>query len=304
VTREWLIRIVVGVAVLVVVLIGVTWFAAGDLTDPANRDIGNPPSDLNASGATFASESSGSLIHGWLSVGKPGQGVVLLLHGLRGDRRDMISRAEFLRARGYSVLLVDFQAHGESRGSRVTFGDLESRDVTAAIHYLHHKLPAEKIGILGVSLGAAATVLAKGRPAVAAIVLEQMYSSIEQAVAIRARLNFGPPGAWLAPVLMEEMQSRLNIPANRLQVLDWMGKIGGPVLIVDGTRDNYTPIEDARALLAAAPEPKELWAVEGAKHVNLYTFAKADYERRVGDFLGRYLQAGTPATPAEAPLSK
>jgi uncharacterized protein len=303
VTREWLIRIVVGVAVLVVVLIGVTWLAAGDLTDPANRDIGNPPSDLNASGATFASES-GSLIHGWLSVGKPGQGVVLLLHGLRGDRRDMISRAEFLRARGYSVLLVDFQAHGESRGSGVTFGDLESRDVTAAIHYLHHNLPAEKIGILGVSLGAAATVLAKGRPAVAAIVLEQMYSSIEQAVAIRARLNFGPPGAWLAPVLMAEMQSRLNIPANRLQVVDWMGKIGGPVLIVDGTRDNYTPIEDARALLAAAPEPKELWAVEGAKHVNLYTFAKADYERRVGDFLGRYLQVATPARAGEAPLSK
>jgi uncharacterized protein len=98
--KEWLIRIAVGVAVLVVVLIGVTWLAAGDLTDPANRDIGNPPSNLNASGATYASESGSSLIHGWMSVGKPGQGVVLLLHGLRGDRRDMISRAEFLRARG------------------------------------------------------------------------------------------------------------------------------------------------------------------------------------------------------------
>jgi pimeloyl-ACP methyl ester carboxylesterase len=289
--KELLIRLVVGLAVIVVVVIAVTWVAGADLTEPSNRDItiGRPPLDLEASNITFAS-GSGSLIHGWLSPGKPGQGAVILLHGLRGDRRDMVSRAEFLRARGYSVLLFDFQGHGESRGSRITFGDLESRDVTAAIQYVHHKLPGEQVGVIGVSLGAAAFVLAEERPAVAAVVLEQMYPTIQQAVAGRARQYVGPLGPVLAPLLMVQVQARLEIPANRLRPIDRMGQIGAPVLIVNGTRDRYTSIEDARALFAASSNPKELLAVEGAGHVNLHAFAKAQYEQRVGDFLGRYMR--------------
>ena len=66
---------------------------------------------------------------------------------------------------------------------------------------------------------------------------------------------------------------------------------GAPVLIVNGTEDSYTSIEDARALFTAASDPKELWAVQGAGHVSLYAFAKAQYEQHVGDFLDRYLHA-------------
>jgi len=288
--KEWLIRIVVGLAVVVVIVIAVTWVVGGELPDPANRDIGRPPLDLQASNVTFVS-GSGALIHAWLSPGEAGKGVVILLHGSRGDRRDMLSRAEFVHRRGYAALLVDFQAHGETRGNQITFGDLESRDVTAAIQYLHHKLPNEKIAVMGASLGAAAFVLADKRPQVSAVVLEQLYLTIQQAVASRARLKVGPLAPLLAPLLMVQMQARVKIPENRLGLLDRMGKLDAPVLILNGTRDSYTSIEDARAALAAAAAPKELWAVEGAGHVDLYAFAKSQYEQRVGDFLARYLEA-------------
>jgi esterase/lipase len=288
--KEWLIRLAVGAAGAVIVVIAVSWVASGELVEPASRDIGRPPLDLEASNITFAS-GSGTLIHGWLSHGKPRQGVVLLLHALRGDRRDMLSRAEFLRSHGYSVLLIDFQAHGETRGRRITFGDLESRDVTAAIQYLHHKLPDERVGVIGASLGADAFVLADNRPPVAAVVLEQMYPTFERAIESLLRLHLGPLGAIFAPLVRVEVQSRLEIPTNRLRPIDRMSHLGAPVLIVNGTRDKHTPIEDARALFSAASEPKELWAVEGAGHVNLHAFAKAEYEHRVGDFLARYLPA-------------
>jgi len=58
---------------------------------------------------------------------------------------------------------------------------------------------------------------------------------------------------------MVEMQSRMELPADRLSAIDRMGKIGAPVLIVNGTEDNHTTIEEARAGLAAAAPPKELW---------------------------------------------
>jgi uncharacterized protein len=290
--KEWLIRLAVGAAVVVIVVIAISWVAAGDLPDPARRDIGVPPRDLHASNITFAS-GAGVLIHGWLSPGKAGQGAVVLLHAARGDRRDMLSRAEFLHAREYSVLLIDFQAHGDNRGSRITFGDLESRDVTAAIQYLHHKLPDEKVAVIGVSMGADAVVMADNRPQVAAVVLEQMYPTIERAIQSQVRNHLGPLTPLLAPLLFVEVQSQLEIPENRLRPIDRMSKIGAPVLIINGTEDKHVPIEDARALFAAAPDPKQLWAVPGAGHVNLHTFAKAEYEQRVSDFLAQYLTSET-----------
>jgi uncharacterized protein len=286
--KPWLVNVLVAAAGVVILVIGTTWLASGGLQDPANHFVGRPPLDLQASNITYAS-GAGVLIHGWLTPGKPGQGVVLLLHALRGDRRDMISRAEFLRVRGYAVLLIDFQSHGENRGGRITYGDLESRDVTGAIQYLHHKLPGEKVAVIGVSMGADAFVLADDRPPVSAVVLEQMYPTIDRAVASRVRSNIGPLAPLFASLVMVEMQSRMEIPANRLRPIDRMAKIGAPVLIANGTEDNHTTIEEARAELAAASPPKELWAVEGAGHVDLHHFAKAQYERRIGDFLARYL---------------
>ena len=61
--------------------------------------------------------------------------------------------------------------------------------------------------------------------------------------------------------------------------------------MLSGTRDQHTTIEEARAIFAAAQPPKELWEVEGAGHVDLHSYAKEEYERRVAAFLGANLAA-------------
>lgn len=300
--KAWLTptNILVAVAGIVILAIASTWLYSADLQNPATHFVGRPPLDLQASNITYAS-GAGVLIHGWLVPGKPKQGVVILLHPSRGDRRNMISRAEFLRKRGYAALLIDFQSHGENRGRRMTYGDLESFDVTGAIQYLHHKLPGEKIAVLGIGMGADAFMLADGRPAVDAVVLEQMFPTINRAVASRVRSNIGPFAPLVSWLVMIEMQSRMEIPANRLSAVERMSKIGAPVLIVNGTDDSHVTLDEARAELAAAAAPKELWAVEGAGHVNLHEFATAEYEKRIGDFIARYLPPVTDTEPALAP---
>jgi pimeloyl-ACP methyl ester carboxylesterase len=298
--KPWLTNTLVAVAGAVILIIAGTYLASTGLQDSSNHFVGRPPLDLQASNITFAS-GAGVLIHGWLVPGKPRQGVVLLLHSVRGDRREMISRAEFLRKRGYAVLMIDFQSHGENRGNRITYGDLESRDVTGALQYLRHKLPGEKVAVIGVQMGADAFVLAEDRPPVVAAVLEQMYPTINRAVASRVRSNIGPLAPLFSWLVMLETQSQHEIPANRLSASERLPKIGAPVLIVNGTEDNHVTITEARDELAAAAAPKELWAVEGAGHVNLHEFAKAEYERRVGDFIARYLPPVTEETPMAGP---
>jgi fermentation-respiration switch protein FrsA (DUF1100 family) len=288
-------RLFVGVLMMSVPLAGVAWFAGGALSAAVPRVVGSPPAILDAVNVSFPSASH-SVVHGWLSRGTGGQGAVLLLHGVRADRRDMLSRAEFLHRLGFSVLLIDFQAHGESPGERITFGDRESRDVVAALRFLHQSVPGERVGVIGVSLGAAAFVLAENRPPVQAVVLESMYPTVEQAVVDRLRLHLGRVGPVLAPLLLVQLRPRLGIEADRLRPIDRMGRIGAPVLVISGTRDQHTSLAEAQAVFAAASEPKEFWAVEGAAHVNLHRFAGENYERRVAGFLAKYLR-GPGMTP-------
>jgi fermentation-respiration switch protein FrsA (DUF1100 family) len=64
----------------------------------------------------------------------------------------MVGRAHFLRRAGYSTLLIDLQATGESPGRRITFGWKERLDVIAAVSYIHQITPGRRIVILGSSL--------------------------------------------------------------------------------------------------------------------------------------------------------
>ena len=288
-------RLVMGVLVAFVVGVLLLWYAGGEMTESAARAIGRPPLPLGARNVTFAS-ASGSLIHGWMTNGTPGQGTVLLLHGLRGDRREMLARAGFLHRLGYGVLLIDFQAHGESRGSVVTFGDLESRDVVAALQYLHHELPQEPLAVLGVSLGAAAYVLAAdGRAKVSAVVLDSLYPTVDEAMAQRMRRFVGPVAPLLAPLLVMQLHPRLGIDPDKLRPLARMDRVDAPVLMISGARDPNTLSGLTQSMYSSVPEPKELWIVAGAGagagtgREDLQRDAPAEYERRVGDFLARYL---------------
>jgi uncharacterized protein len=282
-------RLLVLGLLFVTMAIAVGWYISGELISPVQRRVGPPPADLAAEPVTFPS-LSGSIVHGWFSPGSAGQGAVLLLHGVRGDRRDMLSRAEFLHRLGYAVLLIDFQAHGESPGQHITFGALESRNVAAALEFLKRRLPTDRLGVIGVSQGAASFVLADGRPPVDAVVLESMYPTIGQAVADRLRLHLGPIGPILSPLLLGQLGPRLGIDAKQLRPVDKVGSIGAPVLLVSGTIDRDTTIQETEQLFAAASQPKVLWEVQGAAHVDLHRFAQAQYESRISEFLARYLR--------------
>ncbi len=288
-------RSLVVVAGLLGCLVVAAWLVTGALIAPVPREIGAPPPDLGARSVTFHG-ASGSTIHGWFAAGVPGGGAVLLLHGVRGDRRDMLARARFLHRLGYAVLLLDFQAHGESAGRQITFGHLESHDVTAGLIFLRETAPGERIGVIGVSLGAAAFVLAEPRPPPDAVVLESMYPTLELAVKDRLRLHLGPLGPVLAPLLLIQVRPRLGIPVSELRPIDRVGLIHAPVLIASGTQDRHTSIEEAMAVFGAARDPKSFWAVPGAAHVDLHAFATDEYERRISVFLDRYLRPrGTAA---------
>lgn len=283
-------RHVAASAVAALLCAGAALFAAGEvLSRPAARPIGAPPADFPARVVHLDGSATGDVV-GWFAAGQPGQGAVLLLHGVRADRTQMTQRARFLNRAGYATLLIDLPAHGESAGSRITFGAHEAAGVAAALAYLQREAQGERIGVIGVSLGAASTVLAHPAPPPAAVILESMYPTIEEAVVDRLTMRLGPPGAALAAPLLWQLPLRAGVDARELRPIEHLAALRAPVLIVSGSEDRHTTWPETQRLFDAAAEPKELWRVEGAAHVDLHAYQPEPYERRVLQFLGRHLR--------------
>lgn len=259
------------------------------LRQPALRSIGAPPLDLPAKSIVLRNVRN-EPVAGWMVAGQPGQGVVVLLHGVRGDRREMIDRARFLNRLGYSVLLIDLPAHGESAAEHITYGLNESEGVKTALGYLSHEFPDERVGVIGVSLGAASLVLSEPSPAPAAVVLESMFPTITEAVSDRLRLHLGPLAKPLAALLLWQLPLRIGVSPEQLRPIARLSSLRSPVLIASGSMDRHTTVSETERLYDAASRPKDLWIVEGAAHVDLHAFDPAAYESKISAFLAKYVR--------------
>jgi dienelactone hydrolase len=206
----------------------------------------------------------------------------------------MVSRARLFQKHGFSTLLIDLQAHGETPGTAITFGKRESDDVVAAIAWIKNRAPNRKIGIVGCSLGGAAALLAPQPLGVDAVVLESVYPRIGLAVENRVRLRLGALAPLVTPMLFWQLHSRLNLNPEDLEPIRSIGQLRAPVLIAAGSADQHTTLSETQALYEAAREPKELWIVSGAKHQDLLRFDSSGYEAHVLGFLTQHLRGPLP----------
>ena len=228
--------------------------------------------------------------HGWLVRGSPRQGVVILLHGVRADRRSQIGRLRLLKKSGYTLLAFDFQAHGESPGRHITFGHLEGMDAKAAVDYVQKKFPGERIAMIGQSLGGAAVLLAPQPLPVDALVIEEVFPDIGAALRNRLAAFIGPLARLLTPLYTALMPYVLGVGASELRPIDQIGKIKIPVLVLAGAADTRTTIEESKNLFARAHKPKAFHAFDGAGHADLQNYAPEEYAGQVLPFLAQYLQ--------------
>jgi uncharacterized protein len=284
-SRRFLIQILSVTAAILISLLVIGQL----LTGPASTAVGTLVTDFPAKPVQFPADAEFP-VHGWLVYGEPDKGVVLLVHSIRSNRLEMLSRARFLNERGYSVLLIDLQAHGESPGKRITFGARESESVDAAVAFLRETFPREKIGAIGVSLGAAAIVLAKHAIKLDAVILESLHPTVEEAVENRLKLHFGEYGSALLPLILFQFSFYLDIPIGELSPITEIDNLNTPLLLISGTNDAHTTLPETERLFAAAREPKEIWIIPGAGHFNMHSYAGRAYEDRILAFLFQYLR--------------
>lgn len=264
-----------------------TWLIAGALVASANQAVGDAPPDFPFRATKIASES-GSQIATWYTDSPNSVATVVLVHGIHGNRKKLLKRARLLINEGYSVVLIDLQAHGESPGRLITLGHLERHDVQAAVTFARQKNPQHRVGVIGISLGGASAVL--GSPLkVDAMVLESVFPTIEEAVGDRVQARLGPLSCLISPLLLCQIQPRLGVSASELRPIEHISEVACPLMIASGDRDPHTTIAETRRLFAAAAEPKQLVVFQGARHQDLLEQNPPLYEEQVLTFLDQYL---------------
>jgi fermentation-respiration switch protein FrsA (DUF1100 family) len=255
--------------------------------------------------------AEGMTLRGWLVSPAPGAvtgGIgVVAAHGRGGDRRDLLAQTAVFARLGATTLLFDFRDHGASDGAArgMSMGYREAADVSAAVRYLKGVGGVQRVVVVGVSLGGASAVLAAAAdPAIDGVVAEGTMSSFEAYLADRGEVLLArrPGGRLLAalpPVWPRLVTAYTAWRAGAPRIVapvDVIERIAPrPLLLIQGTADEYVGPAHAQRLYARAGSPKELWLVPGATHGQAFAAAPEEYRERIAALL-----ASLPAGPGPA----
>ena len=248
---------------------------------------------------SLPSRDSGITIAGWWLPSESADApAIVVVHGFGACRRDdgVLLPAGMLHRNGFSVLLIDLRDHGDStiEDGRFAGGTDEYRDVLGAWDWLQRTkgVNAEKIGLVGNSLGAATVLLAAGaEPGVAAVWADSSYADLDSA--IQAELardgypGFLSAGGVLAARLISGDDLASYSPLDAVRRLD-----GRPLFITHGESDERLSPQYARELEVAARAAGvlvETWLIPNAGHTEAMVTHSAEYEERLVGFFRRHL---------------
>jgi pimeloyl-ACP methyl ester carboxylesterase len=206
---------------------------------------------------------------------------VILSHGLGGGGVTLCRHGKFLQDAGYNVLLFDARGHGKSEGDTID-GVHEVDDVIGAVDWLRSRpgIAADRIGVLGISLGAHTLLHAALQTPIRALVLEGMGpTSLEdhggRPTTLRRWINY--PINWLSYTVIDFISD--TRPESNSSAVK---RLHRPLLMIStgkGKEQYFT-----RLLFAAANEPKELWEIPQARHAAGYFQSPQEYGEKVVKF--------------------
>jgi uncharacterized protein len=204
----------------------------------------------------------------WYAPAKAGQPTILFFHGNAGEIADRADRFAFYQQHSFGVAFLSYRGFGGSTGTISEPGLMI--DAQAAYDWLMAEgVPADRIVLVGESLGTGVAVQLAARQVVGAVVLEAPYSA---AVDVAAGIY-----PWLPVRLLMKDQFRST---------DHIAAVTAPVLILHGTGDRVIPFALGQQLFAAATAPKQFEELTDAGHEAL--FSPATWAREVA-FLSKVL---------------
>ena len=217
--------------------------------------------------------------------------IVICFHGYTSQgMKDYLGLSGYYLKNGYSMLLVDERAHGESEGKYIGFGCLDRIDALKWINWVLRKC-GEDVDILlhGTSMGGA-TVL--------------MMSSLELPAQVKGIVS---DCAFTSPkeVFSHVLKSMYHLPAfpvmnisnflnkrfagyglDECNAAREVKKAKVPILFIHGSGDTFVPYSMCETMYENCASSKKKLIIEGAAHAECYYKDTDAYENALTEFIG------------------
>ena len=240
--------------------------------------------------------ADGVTLRGWEVQAENGNGnIVILLHGLRGNRVEMTNYADILLNHGYSVLMPDARAHGESGGTLATHGLLERDDIHRWAQWAVTNRHPNCVYGFGESMGAAQLLQASGSDdRFCAVVAECPFSNFREIAydKIGQRFHTGP---WLGRTLLRPIvdsaflcaRLRYGLNMELASPEEAVARTHVPVLLIHGQSDANIPVRHSRRIAAKNPNVS-LWELPNTGHSNAIDTSPRQLEERLVTWFGTH----------------
>lgn len=225
-------------------------------------------------------------LDGWFIPAAAAKGTLLYLHGNGGNIGHRVEIIKTFHDLGLNVLIFDYRGYGRSTGSPTEQGTY--RDAMAAWRYLNETrhIPARDILYYGESLGGPIAAWLAERHSPRALVLYAAFTSIPEMA------------QKLYPFLPAQLLARYRYDTRAA-----LARVHCPVFIMHSAEDEIVPFEHGRALLAVAPEPRQLVVLQGGHNDALF-ISRETYVPALEKFLQKIADddaSRTSALPPAAP---
>lgn len=196
--------------------------------------------------------------------------VVVFLSGIHNPSvTAFFGHARMLLDEGYSSILLEMRAHGESEGDVIALGYEEHRDVRAVVEHVmadpaYGDVP---VVVFGVSMGAATAINSVGQmPEIDGLISLSAYSSWDDVFV--DNMGIPEPLATAQRAFVRLYTGvKYGFGSGHIVPKRQIGELGDrPALIAHSTGDSQIPFASFGRLVERAPSHVELWAREGDKH--------------------------------------
>ena len=291
--------------VLVIILVWTSWWAAGEILMPARRSLESWHRDylddsvthgLRVRAFRISDGTPGLLCEPYGLPGERGKlvrqqlssrgiklsrfghvcGTVVLVHGRRCRKEDMLPIAERFCAAGLRCLIPDLPGHGGHPDAICTYGIAEAELPARVLREASKQFgfSTQRACLWGVSMGGAVSLASAARDDApwSSVVLVSTFTKLEEVIEAQA---YRRAGALIAPVWMKGVslafRGRAGHALAEVDSLAHAARVHYPVLIAHGTADSLIPWQSGRTLHAALPPalPKRWVDVPGADHANV-----------------------------------
>lgn len=240
--------LVMGVMAYAVIVAGVYIFQRNLQYFPDKKQVSPAAAGLTGIEELTLETTDGETLVAWHAPAEKDRPTIVYFHGNGGALWYRADRVQMFSEAGYGVFLLSYRGYGGSTGTPSEAGLM--RDGAAAIDHLKRQgVPLERMVFYGESLGCAVAVQLAAEHTPGAVILEAPFTS---AIDIGAKVYWWLPVRWLMK--------------DRFESITFIKRLTAPLLILHGERDEVVPLESAKALYAAAAEPKTLLIVKDGGH--------------------------------------